>query len=309
MVLLMEDKLAGRLLGYYVPQILIGFAIFVLIAAQGRKVKTKYWKYACRICLPLVPHILSMYLLSSSDTLIITQICGVEYTAVYSIANSAYHIVTILFDSMNKAWAPWLLESLHYKKYDEIRKVSKLYIAIFMVLIAGVLMLAPEIILILGGKRYAGAVYCMPPLITSCVLQLIYTMYVNIEFYEKKTIGVSIATIIATTVNIILNFIFIPMNPERSYVIAAYTTLTGYTILFVMHYLIVRKMKMDFVFDIRFILVMIVVTFALSGVMNLLYNITYVRYAIVLVYGLVVLYIGYRNKDRILGVFRKRKGA
>ena len=135
MVILMQDKLMGRIMGYYIPNIIIGFSIFAILAIKGKKVKVRYWKYACVICLPLVPHVLSLYLLSSSDTLIITRLCGAEYTAVYSIAYSAYHIVTILFDSMNKAWAPWLLESLHQKKYSQIKKVSKVYIGIFVIII------------------------------------------------------------------------------------------------------------------------------------------------------------------------------
>ena len=185
MVLLMQDKLAGRIIGFYTPQIIIGFIIFLVIAFRGKKIKTEYWKYACIICIPLVPHVLSLNLLSTSDTLIITRLCGAEYTAIYSIAYSAYHIITILFDSMNKAWAPWLLESLHHEKYSEIKRVSKIYISIFEVIIVGILILIPEIILILGGKQYSGAIYCLPPLATSCVFQLVYTMYVNIEFYKK----------------------------------------------------------------------------------------------------------------------------
>ena len=309
MVLLMQDKLAGRIIGFYTPQIIIGFIIFLVIAFRGKKIKTEYWKYACIICIPLVPHVLSLNLLSTSDTLIITRLCGAEYTAIYSIAYSAYHIITILFDSMNKAWAPWLLESLHHEKYSEIKRVSKIYISIFEVIIVGILILIPEIILILGGKQYSGAIYCLPPLATSCVFQLVYTMYVNIEFYKKKTIGVSIATMIATAVNIILNLIFIPMNPEYSYVIAAYTTLAGYIILFICHYFIVKKMDMAHVFDIKFILGIFALTLLISGVMNLVYRTGFVRYGIFAVYAIVVITIGLKFKDRILGIFFKKKKA
>ena len=157
MVYLMQNKLAGRIYGYYLPYICFSLGIYVLLAFRGKKVKIGYWKYACVICLPLVPHVLSMYLLGSSDTLIITRLCGAQYTAVYSIAYSAYHITTLLFNSMNKAWAPWLLDSLHEERYSEIRKVSKIYIIVFEVLIVGVLLLVPEIIMILGGKQYAGS--------------------------------------------------------------------------------------------------------------------------------------------------------
>lgn len=306
LVFLMKDKLAGRIIGHYTPQIVLGLVIFALIAFCGKRIKIEYWKYTCSIMLPLVPHVLSLYLLSSSDKIIITRLCGAEYTAIYSIAYSAYHIVTILFDSMNKAWAPWLLDSLHNKNYKDIMAVSKKYIGVFIILIMGVLMLVPEIILVLGGRCYLGAVYCLPPLIVSCAFQFIYTMYVNIEFFEKKTIGVSVATIIATVINIILNIILIPMSPENSYVIAAYTTLVGYMVLFILHYFIVKHMKMDFVYNIKYILFVLLLTIVVSGLMNLLYGLTVVRYCIILTYGIIVLLFVYKHKDAMLNIFRKR---
>ena len=238
----------------------------------------------------------------------VKRLSGAEYTAIYSIAYSAYHIATILFDSMNKAFAPWLLESLHHKNYKDIKKTSKIYISVFVMLVISVLILAPEIIWVLGGKQYAGAVNCIPPLIASCVIQLVYRMYVNIEFYEKKTVGVAIATMIAAAINIILNFILIPMDLEHSYVIASYTTLIGYLFLLIFHYITVRMMKMHHVYDTGFIIRVLIGVFIVSASMNALYGVNaIVRYIIVLIYGVVILYFGYRHKQRIAGIFRKKK--
>lgn len=305
LVLFMNDKLLGRFVGTYIPQIIIGIIIYIYLVYIGKKVKFKYWKYATVICLPLVPHVLSIYLLSASDKVIITKISGAEYTAIYSIAYSCYNIVTILYDSMNKAWAPWLLESLHYEKYSEIKKVSKIYIGIFFIISTGVLMVVPELIYILGGKQYMAAVYCLPPLITSCVFEFIYTMYVNIEFYKKRTMSVAVATIIATILNIILNFIFIPMLPEYGYIIAAYTTLVGYAVLFVLHYYLVKFMKMQFVYDIKYILVVLITFTTLSFVFNLLYKLYFIRYFIIIIYGVGILYFTYKNKSKVLEILKR----
>ena len=309
LVILMENKLTGRLVGYYSPFILFGLGIFILIAARGKRIKTEYWKYACVIMLPLVPHVLSLYLLTVSDTMIITRLCGAEYTAIYSIAYSTYHIVTILFDSMNKAWAPWLLENLHARKYDEIKKVSKIYTLIFEMIILLVLLLVPEIILILGGRRYMDAIYCLPPLVTGCAFTFVYTMYVNIEFYEKKTFGVSLATMIACAVNIILNFLLIPLNPQHSHIIAAYTTMTGYFVLLVVHYIIVKRMKMDHVYDKKFLAGVLAGTMLFAGLMNILYSYTILRYCIVIVYGIVLIVFVTRYMDSIKRIFLRRQKA
>lgn len=307
LVILMRDKLLARVVGHYLPPIIMGAVIYVMIIVRGKKIKISYWKYACVMCLPLVPHTLSMYLLSSSDKIIITNICGQEYTAIYSIAYSCYHIVSILFDSMNKAWAPWLLESLHYEKYDEIKKTSKIYILLFAAMSIGVLLVAPEVILILGGRQYNSAVYCMPPLIAGCVFQFVYTMYVNIEFYEKKTIGVAGATIAATVLNIALNFIFIPRTVENGYVVAAYTTLTGYIVLLLLHYLLVKRLHMEFVYDRKFICGILVAFLAVAAAANVLYNFAIIRYVLIVVYGAFILAMFLKNKELVLSIVWKRK--
>lgn len=307
MVLLMQDQLAGRILGYYLPYILIGGTIYVHIVFKGKKIKVQYWQYACVICLPLVPHVLSLHLLNSSDKILLTQFHGAEITAIYSIAYSCYHIATILFDSLNKAWAPWLLESLHNEKYSEIQKVSKVYVGVFACLIYGLLMLVPEIIYILGGEGYSAAIYCLPPLITSCMFQLVYTMYVNVEFYKKKTVGVAIATIVASAVNFILDYFLLPVFPEQCHIIAAYTTMFGFVLLFVFHYYLVKRMGLAFVFDIKFILCILCLTIVISMGMNFLYSLTFVRYAIILIYGAILLIVVYRHKEMVLKLFGKRR--
>lgn len=299
LVFLLPDKLSGRIYGFYSPYAVIGLGIFVYLAIKGKRIRTAYWKYAAAICLPLIPHVLSLYLLSSSDIIIITRLCGEAFTAVYSIAYSAYHIVTILFDSMNKAFAPWLLDSLHLENYGEIRKRSQPYMLLFLGMVLAVLLLVPEIILVLGGKKYENAVWCLPPLIVSCVFQFIYTMYVNIEIYKKKTVWVSLATILATGANIILNLVLIPLNPEKSYIIASYTTLAGYMLLFILHYVIVRKMKMHRVYDSAFIAMVLGASMLAGGICLILYRLPLLRYLLLGIYAVGILYLGIRNRHTI----------
>lgn len=307
LVLLMQDKLAGRLIGYYAPYVVFGTVTFIYLVIKGKQIKLRYWKYATRLCLPLVPHDLSLHILGVSDVLLITRLCGKGYTAYYSIAYSAYHIASAFFDAMNKAWAPWLIESLHYKNYEQIRKTSKVYFLLFTAIIAGILLCVPEIILVLGGRRYMRAMYCLPPLITSCAFLFALAMYVNIEFFEKKTFGVSIATMVGTAINILLNVILLPLSPENSYIIAAYTTLVGYMILFVLHYFIVRGLKMNHVYDTKFMFCGLFGILLFAGLMNILYSYTTIRLIIILIYFSVILYLGRKHAEQIKRLLYKRK--
>ena len=307
LVVLMQDRLTGRIIGYYTPHIVFGFFIFVYIFMRGKAIKMKYWKYASKMCLPLVPHSLSLHILGVSDILLITRLCGQEYTAYYSIAYSAYNIASALFDALNKAWSPWLLDSLHLKSYSQIKEVSKKFITVFALIIIGILLLVPEIILIIGGKQYTKSIYCLPAMITSCAFRFIFSMYVNIEFYEKKTIGVSIATMIGTSVNIVLNLLLLPLYPENCHIIAAYTTLIGYMILFVIHYFLIKRMGMDHVYDVKFILGFLGFVMIFAVVMNILYGFTIIRLAVIIVYAGIMLYLIYRFKEQLIELFLKKR--
>ncbi len=48
----------------------------------------------------------------------------------------------------------------------------------------------------------------MPPLTLGCVWQFFYTLYVNVEQFEKKTVGMAMTTM-AVTVNGVLNYLLV----------------------------------------------------------------------------------------------------
>lgn len=307
LVICMDDKLLGRAIGQYAPSIVIGAVIFIYLAVSGKKIKMKYWKYAIVICLPLVPHTLSIHLLSSSDKIIITKIAGSEYSATYSVASNVYQILSILLSSMNHAWTPWLFENMHHKNYDEIKKFSRVYVVLFIAAAVVLMLVGPEMIWIFGGKNYKDSVYCLAPLLVGCIFQFVYTMLVNIEFYSKKTVGVAFATAIVAAVNIILNLIFIPMYIRYSYVIAAYTTLVGYVLLFILHYLLVKRLGYNKVFDIKLFSILLMMSIGVLFVMNMLYKTTIIRYLMLLIYTSLIIAVLYKYKNIILLSLKKSK--
>lgn len=303
LVLTMENKLTGRILGQYLPLVILGGILYMLIAQKGRRIRFSYWKYALIICIPLVPHLLSMVILSSSDRIIITKLSGAEYTAIYSVAYSCAHIVSVLLNSMNKAWAPWLLDMLHIKKYESVKKTTTPYYLIFLVICLGVMLVAPEVILVLGGERYRDAIYVLPPLIVGCIFQFAYTMYVQLEFYEKKTKTIAIGTIIAAVLNIGLNFIFIPYF---GYIAAAYTTLVGYICLFIIHYRTICKMGYKEIFDRKVVIGGLFISLALIPVFLLLYHFIWVRYGVIAAAGVLSIFIIWKKRELLMKALLKK---
>ena len=205
LVIFSTDKLWGRTIGYFVPLIIYGIVIYIYLFTLFPKISSKYWKYALKICIPLIWHTLAGVLLSSSDRVMITKICGETANAFYSVAYSCSLIVSVLWTSMNTAWSPWAYEMMDKKKYLLIRKSSRPYSILFSIVVFGFMLVAPEVLMIIGGKTYIAAVAVMPPVMAGYIFQFIYSFYVNIEFYYKKQSFIAICTVGSAIINIVLN--------------------------------------------------------------------------------------------------------
>lgn len=281
LVLSMDNRLFARTLGGILPTVIIGVVLYIIIAKQGKKVEISMWIYALKVCVPYVPHLLSLTVLNSMDRVMITRICGADENALYSVAYNCGAMVTILLTSMNTAFSPWLGDNLHIKNYKDTRHFSKYYILSFCYLALGIMLLAPEVLLIMGGSQYLEAKYVMTPVAMGCVCQFLYTMYVNIEQYEKKTVGMAFASAGAALLNLILNAIFIPMF---GYIAAAYTTLAGFLFLLIVHMLLVKKLGYSQVYDNKLVILVVVVMICFTVGINFLYMKNYFRYIAIGIY-------------------------
>lgn len=298
----MDNKLDGRILGSQLPFVIVSIGIYGYLLIKGHHVKWKYCKYALLMCLPYVIHLLASNVLNSVDRIMITDMCGATSTALYGMAYNIAMIVNVLWDSLNSAYSPWLGEQLHIKNYEGIKKYSYRYIGLFAYILVGVMLVAPEALWILGGDSYIEAKCVIPPVMLGYFFVFLYSMYVNIEQYEKKTVGMAVATIIAAVLNLVLNFIFIP---KYGYIVASYTTLIGYMFLFVFHYFMVRRIKLHIVYNTKFILLICLVMVVVTVLILLMYSVPFIRYVSSLGYFIGLCFVIYKNRQFILKLVKK----
>lgn len=301
LVVMMEDELAGRIIGNVSVTILIGFILYVYFFTDSKGIDCKSWPYALKASLPYMPHVLALTVLSSTDRIMITRLCSSVYTALYSLSCNVGNIISLLATSINTAYGPWLGERLHNKEYQEIRKFSYVYMLLPVYIGLGVMLISPEILLIMGGWSYLDAKYVMPPVTAGCILQFIYTMYVNVEQFERKTVGMAIGSVLAALMNYTLNLIFIPIY---GYQVAAYTTLAGYAFLLFVHIYLVHRMGMGKIYDIRLTLLVAVSIIGITIGVNFLYQNDLLRFIGVAIYALVTFILVYRCRDYCWKIIR-----
>ena len=298
---LIEDKLYARIIGGYIPIILI-CAFFYFYYLRKEFVFDKvYAKYALRIGLPYVPHSLAITVLATTDRVMITHFCGTESTALYSLAYTCALAVTVLWGSVNFAFAPWLGEKLHLKDFQSIYNVSVKYVSIIAIPVIGLILVAPEMMLLLGGEQYLTAMYVIPPVMFGCYIQFVYSMYVNVEQFMKKTTGMAIASILAALLNIALNYYFLP---RHGYIAAAYTTLIGYLFLLSFHYLLVKRMHLNIIYNTNKIFLIILFVFITSFIVIPFYNETLIRYSMILMYLAMAVHMIRKYKFVLQNIFK-----
>lgn len=278
LVMMMQDKLAGRVIGYVLPVAVGGMGLVVYFGRKGKIIDFSCWWYALKICLPYIFHSLSMVILSSVDRIMIRDICGAEDTALYSLAGTCTAIITLFTTSMNNAFAPWMGERLHNSDYVSINGILKKYIGCFCGVSVAAMLVTPEIVAILGGKEYISSVYVMPPLIMGCFCQFVYCIFVNVEQFNKKTMIMAIGSIVVAFANYILNLVFIPLY---GYHAAAYTTMLSYFLLMLIHMLIVFRMGLSAIANYKMVFGYILMMFCITFAVNCLFKYTVLRYIII----------------------------
>ncbi len=275
------NSLYARLFGSQVPLILIYAGFCVYLARQSKyKLNTSYWKVAFLFNLPLIPHYLSAYLLSSSDRLMIAHYIGDEATAIYSVAHSVGIVAMIIWSAVNASLIPYTYENCRKENYSAISKVTIPILGVISVVCLLVILLAPEVVIIMATEEYADAIYVIPPIVGSVFFQCLYYIFANVLYYYKKPKYVMVASLSATSINLILNAIFIP---KFGYIAVGYTTLVSYSMQAVIDYLAMRHIIKQKIYDMRALTTLAVIVVVVALISNLVYGHDMVRYSILMV--------------------------
>ena len=227
-----------KIIGTVVPSSLVAIWCCSNILLKGKTFYNKeYWMYALRIGLPMIPHGLSMILLARIDTSMVRNICGLSDTGLYTQGYTIGTLLMFVTNAVAQAWLPWFNEKLHADDYKAIRDKNRFMMFTGCVITLMFIAAAPEAVKILFARSYWEAMYVVPPVALGTLCQYFYTNYVNAELYYKKTSLIAVNSVIAAIVDIGLNAYFIP---RYGYIAAAYTTLAGYFVLMVLHFVCTR---------------------------------------------------------------------
>ena len=286
------ERLYPRIFGAEVALITIYMAFYFFIGFKAKwKLDLSFWKKALLFNLPLIPHYLSIFLLNSSDKIMISYLISDEATAYYSVAYTISNIAIVAWSAINSSLLPYTYEKCKNNEYEEINKITLPIVVFIAFACFCVVLLAPEVLLIMATDEYSSAVNVIPPIVGGVFFQTQYFIYANIVYYHKKPVYVMIGSVTAVVLNIVLNYFCIK---EWGYQAAGYTTLACYCLQAIIDFFAMRKVVKRNVYDMKFIIIISLFVVAISLTASLIYDFAVVRYVIL---GLIiVLIIIFRKK-------------
>ena len=135
--------------------------------------------------------------------------------------------------------------------------------------------------------EYMEAIYVIPPVIGGVFFQVQYYIYANIVYYHKFPKYVMLGSLVAATLNIILNYIFIPL---LGYISAGYTTLLCYMIQAAIDYYAMKRVVGKSVYNMKKILMLSIIVIVFSITSGLLYQLYVIRFITIMIILLLMVF-------------------
>ena len=307
-----EDTAIIRLLSNYLVMYGVAAVLAISIFVKGKTFFNKnFWIFSLTLSLPLIVNSLASQVLNVSDRVMIRSLIGLREVGIYGTIYIVSSASQLVWSSINASFVPYLFENLDKpEKRKTIYSITNGFMVFYSGIAVFITVLAPEIIRILATPEYLEAVHIMPPIAAGIFLISLSNLYTNVLIYHKKTQYVMIATIIAASLNVMLNYFGIQFF---GYMAAAYTTLIAYIVLAIFQYVVSVNIHKKICPEDKFpvyenfkILLIAGISICLCMSCELLYKYNLVRYIVVIC--LLIISFVYRKKIISLFISSRKKG-
>lgn len=232
----------GRVLGVTIPYTVLGVIIGCIIYFRSPTgLDKEYMKYSIMIGIPVVFHMISQNVLSQSDRVMMRSMGIIDSEiGIYSLFYTLTSVLGTLLNAFNNSWCPFFYEYIKHNKWEMIITKGKNYVELYSVIMVGYLMLSREVTYLMSNEEYWSGISIIPVLALAVYFIFLYQFPVNYEFYYGNTIAIAIGTAASGIINIVLNWMLIPLYGMYG---ASIATVISYIFLFILHLFIVRNMK------------------------------------------------------------------
>ena len=186
--------------------------------------------------IPLIPHTLSGWIITSGDKILLLIMVGASATGLFTIGYQISMIMGVLVTSFHKVWNPYIYEKLSLKEIDikikiKIVKFTYLYFILIIILVFFLNEMAKYIFLVLLAKEYTDSYKFVIYILISFGFNGMYFMVVSYIFFMHKTKELAKITFSSAIIHIILSYTFISLYGSIG---VAYSGIMSYFIMFIL---------------------------------------------------------------------------
>lgn len=297
-----SDKALAKIIGSEIILMAAYIPLFIITFKKSKwKVKQEYVKYGIKFNIPLIPHYASQQILSSCDRIMISRMVNEASAGIYGLSYQIATVVHIIWTSINAVLIPWEYDKIEKGKIEDIKRLTRSLIIAYAVACVGIMFIAPEAVRIFAPSSYYAGIYVMAPVVGGTFFSGLYSLLAILEFYYKKTVYVMVASSMAAILNVILNWIFIPIF---GYQAAAYTTLACYCFYALLHALNLKRLKVFHYYDMKTIAGLSFGVILISIIIAQTYDGFAIRYSLL---GILLLIAFVKRKVIINALFTLKK--
>ena len=159
-----EHKAEARILVGLCITIIIGLIFLIENFRQGKTFYNKeIWKYAFRFNIVLVPHYLSMQILSHSDRIMINNMCGLSDSGIYGVAYSFAILITLITNGISSSYVPFQYKCLKAENYEKLRKTTSFLLLCIAAITIAMICVIPDVFRFMLPESYYPAIWVIPP--------------------------------------------------------------------------------------------------------------------------------------------------
>ena len=195
-----------------------------------------------KIGIPLLPTFLIYWVYHSMDKIMITNMIGTTELGIYSIGSKVASISTFIYSAFAGGWQHFAFSTM--KDEDQVGLNSKVFEYLGTISFLSLIVIYPLIkplFNILFPESYLGGIAVVPYLYLSPLLLMLFQVVGNQFLVIKKSYWSTITLSLGAIVNVILNWILIPITGVEG---AAIATLIGYLLSVVVVCIMTGRLKL-----------------------------------------------------------------
>ena len=205
----------GYLKGEFFSKLIL-LPIFLYLTIKIINLKFSFPKLinTIKFSLPMIPGLLSAWVLNLSDRIFIERYFSLDEVAIYSVSYKISTIVLILSGAFAMAYNPFFYEKAASSNQIIAKKnlssINNIYVIISFYFSVGLILFANNIFDVFFNETYSSGYTIVPLIVLGCFFCIV-TGLLNLMFYQqKKSLQLMYIAMIGAVLNIILNFMFIP---------------------------------------------------------------------------------------------------